>query len=142
MEHGVHHRRGFTIKEGMEGREGRGGGGVRDVPPLPPSRAPSLATVISFLFWYFAYEHEQGNNREKEQSTHPAQNALPFWETNIILGPMRIPRGSIPLPSRAPPIRAGDFRQNLPSPLACLPASVPLCPSSVPRASPGTFEDY
>lgn len=42
-----------------------------------------------------------------------------------------------PPPSRVhPPIRAGSFRQNLPSPLpACLPVSL-----TSPRASLGTFE--
>lgn len=48
---------------------------------------------------------------------------------------------ALPLPSPAvgTVIRAGAFRQNLPSPLpACPPASL----SSLPCATPGTFKDH
>ena len=37
----------------------------------------------------------------------------------------------------------GIFAKTFPIPLpACLPASLPVCLSSLPQASPGTFEDY
>lgn len=51
----------LTIKEGSEGGEKRGEGGVF-VTSSPPLLPPSLATVISFLFRYSAYEHEQGKS--------------------------------------------------------------------------------
>lgn len=55
----VHHHRGSHDQGGGKGSEGgktevvKGGWVFMAHPPLP-SRAPSLATVISFLFWYFA----------------------------------------------------------------------------------------